>query len=713
MGPAPVYAPHNGGFPPTSFPVRDSSTRDFVMRTERSNSTAAIDPSQVQRPTKMQASGSYAQFDNRPMMLDKSGRPSSSSSNASSIMSKDSFDSRMRSPASTRTSFESWTTTPSRMDYGWQRPAPMKQFRKKAQPGELFAALPGEVLELILDQLRKLHLDSSSTSCATCMMRDLCSVAVSARKLSKFARAALYENIELVGNDSPVQKKKFKINHGSRLTLLRRTLRSNPQIAAIVHSLKAPATPQGMPLDEYQSLVASVIMACPNFERLHGPHPKYNHNFNRLFYALSTRDRLKEMNWIVDASPFQRQRRFRSVSNAGLLTQAEKKIHASPGDLQPQQSEAFLELNVHWSHLTTLTIHCLPGATLTPLSLLGSMLSYMPSLQNLYLSHLPFTSFNDASLLSLPSLKTLSLSHLPGITTAGLSSFATRYTSKSIRKLILQHVNVDSLPALARIMSNLISLETFALVQSITPILPEDEMIWLFPYLASGSLRKLHWDITSHPTCVNMADSILAKSIAAYGFPALRILRTPNDPEGIFQNLCKPVEKIEKASDKYRGRGPVGSAGSTQPGTPSSMNSPDKFPQQFLDSGQPRECSHLAHSRMAAQNRLDSARRFPRYFVNVIDEDGTVVEKWGMAGFMGRTESNIWYCVQPDAGASDENGGLVQLSDTFRDGGEDLKDREGCSGRWNAYSGNTQDKRDRDRWWHSERGRWKGVSVSQ
>ena len=98
----------------------------------------------------------------------------------------------MRSPGSNRTSFESWDSSPRRPDYGWQRPAPIKHQRKRAAPGELFAALPGEVLELIARELRDSHLAANSISCATCMMRDLCSVATAAKKLLHPARVVLY-----------------------------------------------------------------------------------------------------------------------------------------------------------------------------------------------------------------------------------------------------------------------------------------------------------------------------------------------------------------------------------------------------------------------------------------------------------------------------------------------------------------------------------------
>lgn len=74
--------------------------------------------------------------------------------------------------------------------YPWQRPAPIKR-RQPRKPGELFAMLPGEVLEIIMEELKQAHLAPGSGSCATCWMRDACNVAVSCRKWYKYARAAL------------------------------------------------------------------------------------------------------------------------------------------------------------------------------------------------------------------------------------------------------------------------------------------------------------------------------------------------------------------------------------------------------------------------------------------------------------------------------------------------------------------------------------------
>lgn len=150
-------------------------------------------PEEVQPPTSLPPAmrGNYAQIDMRPATYNSSRRPSSSVSSIASSRTNDTFDGILASPASSRTSFDSWNSSPRRPEHGWQRPAPIKQYRRRRGTGELFAALPEEVLGLILGELKQLHLQPGSSSCATCMMRDLCCVALSARKLSKVARVAL------------------------------------------------------------------------------------------------------------------------------------------------------------------------------------------------------------------------------------------------------------------------------------------------------------------------------------------------------------------------------------------------------------------------------------------------------------------------------------------------------------------------------------------
>ena len=128
---------------------------------------------------------------NRPRKL------SNSTISTGSSVSKESLATSPRSPSwnSSVTSFDSMDFINNRAEYtfhGGSGSIGSKLYVPHAKTGEIFAALPGEVLELILDELKKLHLRPGSESCATCWMRDLCSISLSARKWHKFARTSLY-----------------------------------------------------------------------------------------------------------------------------------------------------------------------------------------------------------------------------------------------------------------------------------------------------------------------------------------------------------------------------------------------------------------------------------------------------------------------------------------------------------------------------------------
>ncbi|KAK4070431.1 hypothetical protein Trihar35433_4898 [Trichoderma harzianum] len=595
-------------------------------------------------------------------------------------------------------------------------------FRPDRQPGEVFSLLPGEVLDLVLQALRGLHLNKNSDSCATCMMRDLCSAALCSKRWYKHARAALYGDIQLVGSDSAAHKKKFKQNQGNRMAMLRRTLRSNPDIAALVRSLKVPypepplnwSASKGMQwLEQYEDRVATLIMACPKLERLSGPTPNYDHSFKKIFHALSTRRALKDMTWILEPAPTPQGQRTDSPSK--------QRVQSGPSMLEPYQGDAFLGSHRNWSSLTKLSILCQPGATLAPHRLLSRTLTFLPKLQHLHLCNLPPNAFNDNNLLSLPPLKTLILSRIVGITSNGLTAFATRSNTSHLQHLELRNTPLTSLPALARIFSYLPALKSFSLAQSFPPVMPETDSfaLWMMPYLASSTIVKLHWDITSHPATTNTADDILARSIEAGGFPSLTTLRTPNDPEGRFQALCRPVEQICLPNDRFfrqHGIGGIPASGSFS--APSSPISPIhksattmSLPSTIYSPASPG--TDLQKARLAAQARLEAAHDTPRFTFNITDDDGLVNQTIGVVGFVGTLGSKISYHLLPDDGATDEQGGLVDVIDLVGDGGEALSGgREGCTGRWNQKEGEVADKKEKEKWWHTERGRWRRIEAA-
>ncbi|TFA98470.1 hypothetical protein CCMA1212_009660 [Trichoderma ghanense] len=593
------------------------------------------------------------------------------------------------------------------------------------RPDELFSLLPGEVLDLVLRSLKASHLDKNSDSCATCMMRDLCSAALCSRRWYKHARLVLYEDIQLVGSDSAAHKKRFKQNQGNRMALLRRTLRASPDIAALVRSLKVPhpepplnwSASKGMLwLEQYEDRVAALVMACPKLERLSGPTPNYDHSFKKIFHALSTRTALKDMTWILEP-PAPNAPQGQRIDNPP----SKQRGQSGPSMLEPAQGDAFLSSHRNWASLSRLSILCQPGATLAPHTLLSKTLTYLPSLQHLHLCNLPPNAFNDNNLLSLPPLKSLILSRIVGITSNGLTSFATRANTSRLERLELRHTPLTSLPALARLFSHLPALRDFALAQSFPPVMPETDSfaLWMMPYLASATVVKLHWDITSHPASTNSADDILARSIEAGGFPSLAALRTPNDPEARFQALCRPVHQICLPTDRfYRHNTLVGSIpASGSFSAPSSPISPIHKSATTMSLpatiyAPTSSGTDLHKARLAAQARLEAAHDTPRFTFNVTGDDGQVAQTFGVAGFLGTLGSKITYHLLPDDGATDEHGGLVDVIDLVGDGGEALAGgREGCTGRWNQKEGEVADKKEKERWWHTERGRWRRTEA--
>ena len=67
----------------------------------------------------------------------------------------------------------------------------IQRLRSTNPPPPLFKRLPQEIYECILQHLATVHLSVSSTSCATCYMRDLCSLALTSRAWDRAVRKQL------------------------------------------------------------------------------------------------------------------------------------------------------------------------------------------------------------------------------------------------------------------------------------------------------------------------------------------------------------------------------------------------------------------------------------------------------------------------------------------------------------------------------------------
>ncbi|RDW93277.1 uncharacterized protein DSM5745_00599 [Aspergillus mulundensis] len=409
----------------------------------------------------------------------------------------------------------------------------------------------------------------------TCFQRDLHALSLTCRPWEKAVRGRLYNRIDIIGNDSPAQLKKYRLKRGSRLKLLRRTLRERKLLANLVLELRVPQIDllfttgkHTAQWQEYRDLIASVVMVCPNLERLLGLTIPFNHEFDRLTHALSTRRKLKEHTWIL--------------CEATETSEASPRSTSCPGSLGPLQMFEFLDYHASWTNLETLMVYGLNETALEP-SVFLRMIDLLPSLRNLCVSNFDADAFSDTALLCLPTLDTLRLENLPGVTDTGLAQYTSRPESATLKSLVLIEPSIESLLVISKILASLRNLERFKIVQTNKcPTLHSDGIVFQ-PLLASSSLRFLHWDVAcpNPSTALTRLDfapfakplqhtetpnSHLAQSILYGGFPRLDALRAPSDiePPGALQAVCQPIPRGQALLQPDRYSLPRSSHGSVQ-----------------------------------------------------------------------------------------------------------------------------------------------------
>lgn len=136
--------------------------------------------------------GRYTPTDSMPLTLNRPRKLSGASSRASHSSSHTeaslpSFTPSFNMIVNSRLFMES----PSPSTHSSHRPATGESTVSNASTGSAFHSLPGEVLEVIAAMLKQVHLDNGSESCATCYMRDLCTLSVCSQKWSRAATVTL------------------------------------------------------------------------------------------------------------------------------------------------------------------------------------------------------------------------------------------------------------------------------------------------------------------------------------------------------------------------------------------------------------------------------------------------------------------------------------------------------------------------------------------
>jgi hypothetical protein len=447
------------------------------------------------------------------------------------------------------------------------------------------------------------------------------------------------------------------------LKLLRRTLRENPALAATVRSINVPH------LQKYHQHAASdhdrtsavnqlaaLVMACPNLEAVSGLHLPFDHAYDRLTHALSTRPTLRSHAWRPRAIESRWTPDGRYATNARPILP----------DGSVSNGDVFLTCHQRWRNLETLLLFGQGSGNLDYRALVGTFRS-LPSLRRLLVARLDARQFNDRTAAALPrGLRALRLQDLPGLTRRGIGRLVEDGSMVGyLRSLALVNVDVAEARHLQTLFANAPRLERFALAQATSPALDADDEDYALPVdggggdeagpaavYASPSLRFLHWDVAPAGA---PALRHLASSMRAGALPALRALRCPAD-DGALQALCRPRRSIALRADS--------AASVSSSSGSSSSSSSNAAAAAAAAGGAParRAAGGLAAARRAAQARLEGARREPLVRVVVTDERGEVVERMAYGGFVGALGSRVEYVLEADGGGGG-GGGLLELED--------------------------------------------------
>ncbi|KAB2577132.1 uncharacterized protein LTHEOB_362 [Lasiodiplodia theobromae] len=465
---------------------------------------------------------------------------------ANSIISQRTTVSKLPAGMTVRTQFES---APAFEKAPWEMPErPLSMFSipsgglrfhsktKSVMQPRIFQILPREVYACILQQLEVLHFGNDAQSCTTCYLRDLYNLALTSRAWDKAARNKLYSKLWLPPADVS-DPRQSKSKAPSRLKLLRKTLRERSAVAKLVVEIKAAEMQQVMLRANYnegQAIIndlASIVMACPNLEKLAGFYRIYNHEFDRLNHALSTRPNLKERAWII-GKPINH--------GAGHLTQQQA------FELYPGPTELFLHHQDIATNLETLFLHGQDSGAMDFRAFVATFRK-LPRLRRLHISNFSASDFNDRTLAALPpTLTSLRLEALDGVTDKGLLRFAQSPVAAGLTSLALVHQEIVDLLIVIAFLRSCTRLESFAIVQDGSPGVNSNVPLFR-PVFASNSLRNLHWDILMPAP----ATDELAISVAGGAFPLLERLRAPCDYDGVLQDLCRPRGCVTLPDDEY------------------------------------------------------------------------------------------------------------------------------------------------------------------
>ncbi|KAF2760939.1 hypothetical protein EJ05DRAFT_247336 [Pseudovirgaria hyperparasitica] len=408
------------------------------------------------------------------------------------------------------------------------------------------------------------------------------------------------------------ENKILKSKSTSRLKLLRSKLRSRSDLAKHVRVLRIDADVMEFyhraSLNDKTHIIdafASLVMACPNLNRLEGFYLEYDQTFDRLSQALASRSQLTERIWRLSA----------------------------PAPSIRRVDDNFLNHSDLWSASLTSLVLQGPGTEgcVDYRAFVGTFRK-LPRLKRLVIANFAAQDFHDRTMAALPAVTSLRLERLPGVSDKGVARFAGSAAAKAVRNLTLINLDIKNIGTVSDVLERL-DLKRFSLQQDPPPACPLDPAIEVL-LLGSPTLEYLHWDVlTLSPT-----HDFLFDSIAAGNFPSLHQIRCINDHNGLLQSVCRPAAQAILNSDDHL------------------IHRTSKRTSAIAG------LRSLMTVRRTAQDRIDEARSRPVAKI-IVEEDGRVQSIHEIGGFIGQIGSAIDFMLEPDIEGSDT--ALAQVDDIF------------------------------------------------
>lgn len=488
-----------------------------------------------------------------------------------------------------------WELERGRPNSQWSRTA---GDRTKSCPWRVFAQLPREIYQCIIEHVENVHRDADGGVDVAGRQHDLRSLCLVDKQWHRAAREHLYRELYLPGNQAPRKRFFSRKRKPSRLRLLKDALVKTPGLAFLVHrihigaelagQLRAELYTRELKKDSALVLLQELVQQCHSLEHVTGCVLPAITRTMPLLDTLAEKTKLRSHAWSL------------SSRESTLL---------SVGD--------FIYCHDAWKNLRTLIISSDSEVDLGQVSI-SAVLLRLPALKHLMLSGLHPTDFGDRALMSLPPLRSLRLENLSGLTDQGIEQVAFSRLAITLSRLTLVGLGLVSLQTIQTLLSHLTKLKRFRFVQDTSPGSQASVRSSITPHpLYSRSLEYLHWNCLSPGTAV----SHIADAIEDGRFPKLHTVKIPCDYEGAIQGLCRPIPRLKMTQDDLN----------------------------YLDRHQNQR--NLRVAQIQAQLRVRESRRRRSFQVLVQDDEMEVHDMGFIGSYLGSMGSKIRYSLEPDEGS--------------------------------------------------------------